>query len=429
MPLRLTNPQHVFLNELKTPFRAFVAGFGAGKTRIGATDLLLHAGAFPGLRQGYFAPTYRDIRDTFYPTVEEVAHSLGFTISIKKADKEVHLYRAGFYYGVILCRSMDNPAAIVGFNVARSQVDEIDTLPIKAAREAWNKIIARNRIKADGVMNGAAVTTTPEGFRFVYDRFKRHPRSRYSMVQGSTYENEHNLPADYIPGLLETYEPQIAQAYIGGEFINLTSGTVYRNYDRAVNASRETIRPNEALHIGQDFNVNKMASVINVERPDGVETPPLGWSKGDQNGWHVVGELKNLRDTPHVIETIKERFADRAIYVYPDASAGSTSSKGASESDLKLLDAAGFIIKSSLANPRVKDRVLSVNTAYSRQKLWVNELEAPTFAEAQEQQAYDDNGEPDKKAGYDHHNDAEGYFVYKTMPVRKPRMETRELRL
>ena len=423
MSLRLTKPQHVFLNELKTPYRAFVGGYGSGKTRVGATDLVLHAGAFPGLVQGYFAPTYRDIRDTFYPTIEEVAHSLDFTISIKKADKEVHLYRAGFWYGVILCRSMDNPAAIVGFNVARSQVDEIDTLPIKSARDAWNKIIARNRIKVDGVKNGAAVTTTPEGFRFVYDRFLRNAKSRYSMVQGSTYENAANLPDDYIPGLIETYEPQVAQAYIGGQFVNLTSGTVYRNYDRAVNGSRETLRQGEPLHIGQDFNVNKMASVINVERPDGVDDEKA------KPGWHVVGELVGLRDTPHLIETIKDKFPDRAIYIYPDASGGSRSTKNASESDIKLLEAASFHVRTSLANPRVKDRVLSVNTAYTRQRLWVNDHAAPTFAEAQEQQAYDDNGEPDKKAGYDHHNDAEGYFVYKTMPVRKPRMEQRELRL
>ena len=45
---------------------------------------------------------------------------------------------------------------------------------------------------------------------------------------------------------------------------------------------------------------------------------------------------------------------------------------------------------------------------------------APRFAEAQEQQAYDKNGVPDKTTDHDHPNDAQGYFVHYTMPVRRP---------
>ena len=37
-----------------------------------------------------------------------------------------------------------------------------------------------------------------------------------------------------------------------------------------------------------------------------------------------------------------------------------------------------------------------------------------------EQQAYDDNGEPDKKSGHDHQNDATGYPIAYEMPIRKP---------
>ncbi len=68
--LSLSEPQDIFLRGLDTKFRAFVGGFGSGKTYVGCLDQLLFAGANPKLTQGYFAPTYRDIRDTFWPTVE-----------------------------------------------------------------------------------------------------------------------------------------------------------------------------------------------------------------------------------------------------------------------------------------------------------------------------------------------------------------------
>jgi hypothetical protein len=37
-----------------------------------------------------------------------------------------------------------------------------------------------------------------------------------------------------------------------------------------------------------------------------------------------------------------------------------------------------------------------------------------------EQQAYDKNGEPDKKSGFDHQNDASGYPIAYEFPVIRP---------
>jgi len=414
LDLTVSAPQCVFLGELNTKFRGYVGGFGSGKTFVGCLDLGLFAGQHPRTTQGYFAPTYRDIRDTFWPTMDEAATLLGYRAKIKKADKEVDLFRGRAYYGTVICRSMDDPGSIVGFKIARALVDEIDILPKEKATDAWRKIIARMRLVIPGVVNGVGVTTTPEGFRFVYDTFARAPKPDYSMVQASTYENERFLPPDYIQSLRDTYPPELIDAYLMGMFVNLTSGTVYRNYDRAKHRSAETIRDREPLHIGQDFNVGNMASVVNVERPD---------------GWHAVAELKGIMDTPALIATLTSKWPGREIYIYPDASGGSRKTVNASESDLSLLRKAGFKVRAPSANPPVKDRILAVNTAYAKGRLWVNDTACPRFAEAQEQQAYDKNGEPDKTTGHDHHNDAQGYFVHQKMPVVKPSFRTSELRL
>ncbi|WP_372922875.1 terminase large subunit domain-containing protein [Roseovarius sp.] len=205
--LRVSAPQGIFLNDLDTKFRAYVGGFGSGKTFVGCLDQCLFAGQNPKTTQGYFAPTYRDIRDTFWPTMDEAADLLGFRTKIKRADKEVDLYRGRVYYGTTICRSMDDPGSIVGFKIARAMVDEIDILAREKASLAWRKIIARMRLVVPGVVNGIGVTTTPEGFRFVYDTFARDPGRDYSMVQASTYENEDFLPPDYIQSLRDT-DPQ-----------------------------------------------------------------------------------------------------------------------------------------------------------------------------------------------------------------------------
>lgn len=403
----LSAPQNMFLNGLGTKYRAYVGGFGSGKTFVGCLDLLIFASKHPGVIQGYFGPTYPSIRDIFFPTFEEAAHMMGFRVELRESNKEVHLYRGAAYYGTVICRSMEKPDSIVGFKIARALVDEIDTLPKDKATRAWNKIVARMRLVVDGVENSIGVTTTPEGFLFVYDKFAKNPTESYSMVQASTYENEKYLPPDYIQTLRETYPESLIDAYIDGRFVNLTSGTVYRSYSRDVHRSKETIRIGEPLFIGMDFNVTKQAATVWVKREGGKQ-------------WHAVDELVDMYDTPEAIKIIKEKYVGNDIYIYPDASGGSRKTVDASISDIALLEQAKFKIRANKSNPAVKDRIAATNAAFERGILYVNDYRCPTVSACLEQQVYDNNGAPDKKAGNDHQNDATTYPIAYEFQINKP---------
>ena len=412
---RLNRPQARFL-ALPHKFRGFVAGFGSGKTWVGGAGLCQHAWEHPKIDSGYFAPTYAQVRDIFYPTIEEVAFDWGMTTDIHETNHEVSLYAGNQYRGTILCRSMEKPGDIVGFKIGKALIDELDVMKLDKAKVAWRKIIARMRYKVDGLKNGIDVTTTPEGFKFVYQQFvkelrdKPHLGSLYGMVQASTYENGKNLPEDYISSLLSSYPPQLISAYIRGQFVNLASGNVYPNFDRRLNHTPETIREGEALHIGMDFNVLNMTAAVSVIR-DGLP--------------RTLEELTKVRDTPTMARMLKERYRDKghAVVVYPDASGGNTSSKNASESDLSILRASGLQISVDAANPAVKDRVNAVDAmtlnAEGARRWLINTDQCPALTEAQEQQAWGPNGEPDKTTGHDHPNDAVGYFLVKRWPIVK----------
>lgn len=413
---KLNVPQHKFL-QMPHKFRAYVAGFGSGKTWVGSVALLNHLAAYPRIDAAYYAPTYKLVKGVFWPTIEEVAYSMGFETKIKIADHEVHVRYGSKHYGVIHCRTMDNPSSIVGFKSGHALVDELDILDKEKAEQAWRKILARMRYNVAGLKNGVDVTTTPEGFKFTYERFKKtvaekpELASTYGLIQASTYDNEKNLPADYIDTLIADYPPQLIEAYIAGQFVNLTSGTVYKNYNRDAHRSKEVVKKDgdkgEPLYIGMDFNVTKMAATIYVQRDGGKQ-------------WHAVDEIKNGYDTPDVVSAIQGRYAGHQINVYPDASGGARKTVGASTSDLALLRAAGFRVLVHPTNPEIKDRVLAVNSAFHRGVLFVNDRKCPATAECLEQQVYDDNGMPDKKNGKDHQNDATGYPIAYEMPIRKP---------
>ena len=404
MPI-LSAPQNIFLNVLKTPYRAYVGGFGSGKTFIGCIDLLNFFGKHPGTTQGYFGISYPSMRDIFYPTFEEAAHLLGFTVVIRESNKEVHVYRNGFFYGTVICRSMDNPQSIVGFKISRALVDEIDVLPKEKANHAWNKIVARMRLKIEGVENSIGVTTTPEGFLFVYSKFKKDPSKSYSMVQASTYENEKYLPANYIDTLKETYPGELINAYIEGDFVNLTSGTVYNEFDRVTCNTDVTWNGREALHIGLDFNVTNMCAVVSVIR------------KGI---CYDVDEITGGYDTPSIIKTIKERYENCQVNIYPDASGKNRNAQGASESSIQLLKQAGFQIYAKNRNPFVKDMVLAMNTSFIKRLHFVNVKQCSVHTSNLEQQVYNKAGEPDKTHNNDHSVDANGYLIHYKYPVIKP---------
>lgn len=420
----LNVPQASFL-RMENKFRGFVAGFGSGKTWVGCAALCKHVWEWPRIDSGYFAPTYPQIRDIFFPTIEEVAFDWGLKVKTKESDKEVEFYSGGQYRSTTICRSMEKPQTIVGFKIGHALVDELDVLPALKAEHAWRKIIARMRYNVPGLKNGVDVTTTPEGFKFVYQQFVKQLREKpalqgmYGLVQASTFDNELNLPSDYIPSLMESYPAQLILAYLNGQFVNLNSGSIYHAYDRKLNSCFDTVEPGEPLFIGMDFNVGKMAAIVHVKRPDGKP--------------RAVDELIDGFDTPDMIRRIKERYWRHngrdyektcEIRIYPDASGGSRKSVNASETDIAILRQAGFTVIAPDANPPVKDRINAMNAMFcnanGERRYLINPLRCPTYADGLEQQVWAANGEPDKKSGVDHANDAGGYFIHHDYPISRP---------
>ena len=421
----LNVPQAEFL-QMPHKFRAYVAGFGSGKTWVGCTSICEHFWRWPSINQGYFAPTYPQIRDIFYPTIEEVAEVMGLRVKINQGNHEVHVHEGRKYRGTVICRSMEKPETIVGFKIGHALIDELDVMVLKKAQTAWRKIIARMRYKVPGLLNGIDVTTTPEGFKFVYQQFVKAVRenpslaSMYGLIQASTYDNELNLPDDYIPSLFASYPPQLIAAYLRGQFVNLASGSIYADFDRKLNHTDEVVAPKETLHVGMDFNVLNMTATINVIR-DGLP--------------RTLQERTKVRDTPAMAKILKEDFVDagHAVVIYPDASGGNTSTKNASESDLSILKQAGFKIEVNSANPAVKDRINAYNAmilnATGERRFLINTDACPVTTEALEQQVWGEDGQPDKKTGHDHPNDANGYFLVKRWPIVKRTTAVKSLSL
>lgn len=379
--------------ESKVKHTALIAGYGSGKTQAGIIKVVTMKMKYPGIPVAYYMPTYGLIEDVAFERFEEIFKMLGMSYNLNKSK-----YHYETPYGKIIMRSLNNPERIVGYEVGYSLIDETDLLSTDNMTIAFNKIIARNRKKLpNGDPNRTDVVGTPEGFKWAYKFFVKEAKANRVIIKGKTKDNPY-LPEDYIDTLEDSYTPQQLEAYLNGEFVNLTSGTVYHRFKRTQNHSDRTIQKNDVLHIGMDFNVTKMNAVVHVM---------------DGNIRIAVDEITDAYDTAEMCELIKQKYPGHKIVIYPDASGDNRNSAG--KSDIDILKKAGFLVRKLSKNPFVKDRVNAMNMAFSDSNgnilYYVNTNQCPVYTEALENQVYK-NGEPDKKSGFDHVTEAGGYFIY-----------------
>ena len=381
-----------------------VAGFGSGKTEAAVSKIIIKKAELIGINVAYYLPTYNLIKDIAMPRITAKLEELGFTFDINQTDKFIDVKNFGLSIGKIIMRTMDNPHLIVGYEVGYSLIDECDVLPKKKMSHVFSQIIARNRSKLpNGEPNRTDVVGTPEGYRWFYDFFVNKANDSKRLIRSKTKDN-HHLPDSYIATLEDSYTKEQLLAYLEGEFVNLTSGTVYHPFDRVLNHEHRSLRDGDMIHIGLDFNIGNMNAVVHVI-DSGVKI--------------AVDEITDVYDTFEMTRIIIERYGKYKGVIYPDASGQNRSTSG--KSDIQILKETKMQIVTRSKNPFVRDRVNATNTALCNSKgertYKVNTYNCPKLTEALERQTYKGD-EPDKASGFDHITEAIGYFI--TGAARQP---------
>lgn len=403
------------LSFINSPARhpALVAGYGAGKSHAGMLRSF-RLKSFPDHVLGIYAPTYALLRDIWYGKLEDHCNRYNLKYDLNKTDKIMRIRN----FGSIVFRSMEDPESIIGYEVHDSIVDEIDTLKKPKAEKVWQRIIARQRRKRpDHMPNTTATMTTPEGFNFVYDRWKKRPGESYHLIHASTYDNQEFLPEDYIPSLKESYDPLMLEAYLNGQFINMQRGRVYYTYDADRHKLKTNIPldPTLPLCVCVDFNVNPMAWVVLQFR--------------SRHDVRVLFEhIKPNTSTPDHCISLLQRLpasaADLKCIIYGDA-AGEHRDTRSTYTDYAIINEhfrpffkGGIEFKVPPSNPPVQTRVLTVNNLMSKEGAVKISSDVVELGEDFVQVVYTTSGDIDKSDHRrTHASDAFGYFAAVECPI------------
>ncbi len=369
-----------------------VGGYQSGKSSAAAIKAITHLLQYPGVPIAYYLPIFRLFDDMLIPKIKDMLELINISCKVNQ-----HKAKIITPYGEIWMRSMDMPDSIVSYSVGYSIVDEVDLVHPNKRDHAMKRISSRNSFKKD-IPNQIDFVSTPEGFAYMYDFFVKKDNDNKLLLRLKTDDNAENLAEGYIQGLAEQYTKEQLKAYLNGEFVNLTSGTIYYKFDRNINHSNRIIDKYDTLSIGIDFNIGNMSAIVHI-----TDDKPI-----------AVDELIGVYDTSELCNVIKEKYPTNRIIVYPDAS-GKNRSTNATQTDIDILKEAGFVVKAKNINPPVKDRITNMNRMFCNGRneigYLVNTYKCPEYTEALEKMAYDKNGNPDKSSGFDHSTDAGGYFI------------------
>ena len=260
----------------------------------------------------------------------------------------------------LLCRSFENYSRIIGLNLAYILCDEIDTVNPAICTRAFPKILGRLRA---GNVRQFSAASTPEGFRWMWNTFgteEAQQREDRKLIRMRSADNPY-LPQDFIERLQANYDPSLLQAYVEGQFCNLTTGQVYDRFNREKHVTNSIPDVNmEPLRVGVDFNIGNMSAVIGVRLGENLL---------------LIDEISGAHDTDAMAQEIQLRANGRKVYVYPDASGGNRSTN-ASRTDIQILESYGFSNQSPKANPPIRDRVASLQALLENGKGQVLQIAA-----------------------------------------------------
>lgn len=160
--IQLHPAQAAFLLERK-PYKGFVGGRGAGKTWIGAQDVLARSRA--GRTYLIASPTSVLMQDTTFPTFRQQAEALGVWDArrVRLSPYPTVTLTTG---ATVRFRTAEDPERMRGPNLTGCWLDEASLMP----REAY--LIAIAALREQGEQGWLSATFTPKGLsHWTYDVF------------------------------------------------------------------------------------------------------------------------------------------------------------------------------------------------------------------------------------------------------------------
>jgi phage terminase large subunit len=252
---------------------------------------------------------------------------------------------------------------------------------------------------------------TPKGMNWFKDIYDNHTtRTNWMSFQFTTLDGG-NVPEDEVAQAKEDLDARTFSQEFLATFENFSGIIAYAFGQHNIKPAEE-INTNEQLILGTDFNVNPMSCCVMRRTKDGLQ---------------CIDEIVlNSSNTHELIDEIRNRYPRNPITIFPDPAGVQRKTSANGNTDIKILENAGFTVRYHRQHPLVKDRINSANSLFflrdnSTTRFYIDPKCRHTIKSLQ-QFCYKENSQiPDKDSGFDHQFDALTYAIQYLFPIDKIR--------
>jgi hypothetical protein len=385
------------------------AGRGFGKTRTGGGFTHERAMAHAGRWIALVGKTPADVRDYMVEGPGGVLRNCPpHEKPLYEPSKRRLTWPNGSWASIYSSEEADQ---LRGFSGDTAWLDEF--AKYKNPREVWDNLQFGMREVSDDQPR-VCITTTPRPLPLLTEL---EEKGTTVVVTGSSYENRANLSPKWFKETLSAYEgTRLGRQEIHAEILDDVEGRVYSSFSKKAwpegNVDPTVEDLGGEIYVGQDFNVNPMASVIAIKV----------W-----NQCHVLDALEiDSSNTEEVCQEIKRRYPNRRVIFTPDPSGKQRRTSAAvGQTDFSIIRSFGFEIRAPNSAPAVRDRENNANAMYLRGKDRRVRIHprAKSLITALSNLQYkeDKNGNStsirDKSSGFDHVCDALDYLLWQEFNV------------
>jgi PBSX family phage terminase large subunit len=330
-----------------------LGGIGAGKSATGAHWIIKKCIESPGSQLAVMANTYTQLINASVKALIQVLDETNIPYKKVLSGSKKHIQVGNT---TILLYSLENYEAIRGIELYACWIDEISWTSLEALN------VVRGRMRGKGVgETQMLLTTSPLGFNWLYKEFSVNKRDSMHVIHSRTKDNIF-LPEGYYEDLLEQYggeDSPLARQELFGEFINLTSGSIYNQFKRGVNViDCKEIDRRHPVYVGCDYNIGNMSAVY------------MQWINGIFYVRREVHLSQNSAGTHELAVKIKDDLKGYNVIVVPD-STGNARKTSSITTDHMIMRDQGLNVAAT-RNPLIIDRQNTVNIAFLKRQLMVD---------------------------------------------------------
>jgi phage terminase large subunit len=305
----------------------------------------------------------------------------------------------------ISLRGADNYDSLRGVGLNFLVIDEAaDIEP-----EAWYEVLRPTLSDTGG---SALFLGTPKGynwFKTLYDLGKT--RNGWVSFQFSTIDGG-NVPQEEIEQARLDLDTRTFQQEYMGTFEQY-AGIIAYSFGEHNIKNAEEIAPTQPLILGLDFNISPMSCVVMTKTEQGL---------------HAIDEIIIYSsNTNELIEEVRNRYSRNPITCYPDPSGVQRKTSANGNTDIRLLEQAGFTVRYHRQHAQVKDRINAGNSLFYKRddgstRFYIDPRCKATIKSLQNYSYKEGTQIPDKDSGWDHAFDALTYPIEFLYPIQKPQV-------